>query len=505
MNHSGTSLALAFFLVGLFGANGHAATPGSSRPEVQRNFKQLLETRACPGCDLADADLTRTELKGVNLEGANLSGAKLSLADLSGANLKNANLQDANLGGADLAGANLTGANLTGAVVEGAFLDAIQGKRASTPRPAQMKEPKEKVDEPAEAPAVARPESTPRTPVVTGGKKTAPSEPIAAVPAVLPQEEPQPASSDHAPVPSAILDGQAEPAQPKQLTPMADAVVPTEAIHSSGGAIKDTVRPAETTGTAEAGAVARTVEPVQSEPVAVAAVAPVEAPKPVEPEQGAPPVEERIPPASVEPIKVTRVEEKTVTSSVKAVNRRPEPEPAPIPDVAKEPEKEIETAVAALPEVPPEPPAKTEVKETPSTLVKPESPVAAEPPPPPRIDELTADRQAVLTQLFDKKRCVDCDLSGMDLSGKNLDGFDLERANLKGSNLRGADLEKANLKGAKLDGASLRDADLRKADLYRASFREADLTGAKLEKALVDSTDLTDAVGVNLEGATVVK
>ena len=94
-------LALALAVVVPSGATTvQAAPPGSSRPEVQQSFRQLMETRACPSCDLAGADLTRTDLKGVNLEGANLAGARLSLADLSGANLRGANLQGANLGGA---------------------------------------------------------------------------------------------------------------------------------------------------------------------------------------------------------------------------------------------------------------------------------------------------------------------------------------------------------------------------------------------------------------------
>ena len=101
MKYRIASLALALAVVVPPSATlVQAAPPGSSRPEVQQSFRQLMETRACPSCDLAGADLTRTDLKGVNLEGANLAGAKLSLADLSGANLRGANLAGADLSGA---------------------------------------------------------------------------------------------------------------------------------------------------------------------------------------------------------------------------------------------------------------------------------------------------------------------------------------------------------------------------------------------------------------------
>ena len=74
MKYRIASLALALAVVVPPSATlVQAAPPGSSRLEVQQSFRQLMETRACPSCDLAGADLTRTDLKGVNLEGANLA------------------------------------------------------------------------------------------------------------------------------------------------------------------------------------------------------------------------------------------------------------------------------------------------------------------------------------------------------------------------------------------------------------------------------------------------
>ena len=101
-----------------------------------------------------------------------------------------------------------------------------------------------------------------------------------------------------------------------------------------------------------------------------------------------------------------------------------------------------------------------------------------------------------LARLSDTKKCYDCDLSGMDLSNRNLTGVDLEKSNLTGCNFENADLEKANLKGASLIQANLRGANLKKADLYRADLTNADLTGANTTETLFDSAKLSGTVGL---------
>ncbi len=100
-----------------------------------------------------------------------------------------------------------------------------------------------------------------------------------------------------------------------------------------------------------------------------------------------------------------------------------------------------------------------------------------------------------LQVLLDKKKCFGCDLSGLDLAGKNLDSADLEKANLTGCNLEKADLENANLKGALLLNANLRRASLKNADLYKADLTGADLTEAKIEGAMFDSAQTASAKG----------
>ena len=68
-----------------------------------------------------------------------------------------------------------------------------------------------------------------------------------------------------------------------------------------------------------------------------------------------------------------------------------------------------------------------------------------------------------------------------DLSGANLFGADLSRANLSGANLFGADLSGADLSGANLFGANLFGADLSGADLSGANLFGADLSRAKID------------------------
>lgn len=85
-------------------------------------IKQLLSTRACPGCTLSQAGLVFAELEGVDLQKADLSQANLSRASLKGAKLQQANLVGAVLYGANLQGADLQGADLRGADLRGAFL-----------------------------------------------------------------------------------------------------------------------------------------------------------------------------------------------------------------------------------------------------------------------------------------------------------------------------------------------------------------------------------------------
>src|ERR1700733_8400708 len=76
-----------------------------------------------------------------------------------------------------------------------------------------------------------------------------------------------------------------------------------------------------------------------------------------------------------------------------------------------------------------------------------------------------------------------CDLSGLDLSGRNLADAYFTGAYLEETNLAGAKLDSASFFGASLKRANLAGASMRRADMRGASFRGANLIGADLYEA----------------------
>jgi len=110
---------------------------------AQENLEQLMQTRACRGCDLSGLDLNKLDLAGVDLESADLSHSKLYLTNLSGANLKNTRLDGAVFGGADLGGADLRGADLQSASLDNAYLgDTLIDSKVKTALGEQADYPK---------------------------------------------------------------------------------------------------------------------------------------------------------------------------------------------------------------------------------------------------------------------------------------------------------------------------------------------------------------------------
>lgn len=104
-------LAVALF-ASVFAVSALHATPAST-PEDEARLRQ---TRSCPGCDLAGANLQGLVAELGDLSNANLSGANLYMATLKGANLEGANFNGADLSGAQLEHAR--GADLTGAITD---------------------------------------------------------------------------------------------------------------------------------------------------------------------------------------------------------------------------------------------------------------------------------------------------------------------------------------------------------------------------------------------------
>lgn len=481
---------------------GNAASPGSARPIVQENFRQLLATNACPGCDLAGADLTRGKLAGANLEGANLAGVKFALADLSGANLRNANLQGANLGGADLANANLEGANLTGALLEGAFFATATMTGSIQTRPGRAAQGVQGPGEKVFIPDETQPKSKPYTQEVIIEQPTDRSK----VESPVPQADPSPRSSPDAvslsvPVqvtPDPPIDPEtvapfvqpmADSVQTKKVVPIADADIPTGVLAVTP-AVDPDVRQVQAHGH---------IGEDRLTPHAASAIA---APAGMD----TPDTREALSTDAVitaEQFEATRGEISDAAVSgdngagAKVVEVEADSSRSEAIDTVPQPEKEYGPQPAQASVFPPD---------KPETIVS--SPV------PSQVDEgknsaqvatvdSNTDSHELPDQLFNEKRCVGCDLSHVDLAGKKMHGFDLERADLSGSDLRRARLGRANLKGANLRQANLQDADLRRADLYLADFTGADLTGAQLENALIDGADFTGALGLDLEGARV--
>ncbi len=95
--------------------SGLVIAPWAAIAQNQDHVDRLLETGACPSCDLSGADLSGRDLSDAYLPGAFLLGT-----DLSNTNLRRANLRRAILNGAILDGADLSFSNLTNASIEGA-------------------------------------------------------------------------------------------------------------------------------------------------------------------------------------------------------------------------------------------------------------------------------------------------------------------------------------------------------------------------------------------------
>src|ERR1700709_1134847 len=76
-----------------------------------------------------------------------------------------------------------------------------------------------------------------------------------------------------------------------------------------------------------------------------------------------------------------------------------------------------------------------------------------------------------------------CDLSGLDLSGRNLADADFTGAYLEETNLAGAKLDSASFFGASLKRANLAGSSLRRADMRGTSLRGSNLIGADMYEA----------------------
>ena len=72
------------------------------------------------------------------------------------------------------------------------------------------------------------------------------------------------------------------------------------------------------------------------------------------------------------------------------------------------------------------------------------------------VSQVHAFEEEALKNLKSLRKCVKCDLSGVDLRGQDLKKVDINKANLKGANLEGADLTESNLRKVDFSGAKLK-------------------------------------------------
>jgi len=145
-----------------------------------------------------------------------------------------------------------------------------------------------------------------------------------------------------------------------------------------------------------------------------------------------------------------------------------------------------------------------------------------------KAPEVKLDKETLLKKLRDnvgefyrfrhENPLVTIDLSGVDLSGANLERAYLNNAILTGAylndtnfieaklaraNLNSAQMEKTDLTGAKMNNAKLWHANLKEAKLCNSNLRDAELYRADLSSADLTDADLTNAglMSAHLEGA----
>lgn len=96
-----------------------------------------------------------------------------------------------------------------------------------------------------------------------------------------------------------------------------------------------------------------------------------------------------------------------------------------------------------------------------------------------------------------RKRVSEVQIEQRDLSGENLSGITLTKANVAGHDLSGADISDANLSKAKAIGARFFNTNLKDSNLSEAKLQDSTMVGANLEGV--------DLSGANLEGAVLKK
>ncbi|MFM2310891.1 MAG: hypothetical protein RLZZ04_167 [Cyanobacteriota bacterium] len=104
----------------------------------------------------------------------------------------------------------------------------------------------------------------------------------------------------------------------------------------------------------------------------------------------------------------------------------------------------------------------------------------------------SANQDELLT-FKNTRQCVDCNLSGTDISQQNLRNANVERANLYNTNLANSDLRDANFSDsnsqkANFDGSDLRNVNFSYANVSGANFCNADVRGVNWKSVTYDES-----------------
>ena len=116
--------------------------------------------------------------------------------------------------------------------------------------------------------------------------------------------------------------------------------------------------------------------------------------------------------------------------------------------------------------------------------------------------DVFAYKESDFYKLKNTKKCIECDLTDLNLSRLNLRTVNLSRSDLSGSDLSGSDLSGSDFSGSDLSRANLSGANLSRANLSGTNLKNINLTGTNLNRITIDlnalsTLDLSESTFLN--------
>ena len=111
--------------------------------------------------------------------------------------------------------------------------------------------------------------------------------------------------------------------------------------------------------------------------------------------------------------------------------------------------------------------------------------------------DVFAYKESDFYKLKNTKKCIECDLTDL-----NLSRLILRRVNLSGSDLSGSDLSGSDLSGSDLSGSDLSGVNLSRVNLSGTNLKNINLTGTNLNRIIIDikalsTLDLSESTFLN--------